>query len=156
MELIPIFWAFVKDVVCLSTSLNLKLEIHGDSQNRKKLSDLLRYPSTESGDELTSFNEYVTKMKEGQNTSTTLLSMTALENSPFLEKLQKKGYEVLFVVDDWMLFDEFVVKQMKESDGRSSHQQGIRGIIPATGNAWEAQTYKGLPNTHPIVYVSVK
>ncbi|KAK3025345.1 hypothetical protein RJ639_043854 [Escallonia herrerae] len=82
--------------------------------------------------------------------------MKALENSPFLERLQKKGYEVLFVVDDWTLFDEFAVKQLKESDGKSSHQQGIRGITPATGNGWEAHVYKGLPNTHPIVYVSVK
>ncbi|KAK2971035.1 hypothetical protein RJ640_025809 [Escallonia rubra] len=106
---------------CEAFSKNLKLEIHGDSQNRKKLADLLRYPSTESGDELSSFNEYVTKMKEGQNTSTTLL---ALENSPFLERLQKKDYEVLFVVDDWTLFDEFAEKQLKESDGRSSTNRG--------------------------------
>jgi len=45
---------------------NLKLGIHEDTTNRKKLSDLLRFHSSKSGDEYVAFKEYVGRMKESQ------------------------------------------------------------------------------------------
>lgn len=43
-----------------------QLGIHEDSTNQKRLSELLRYHTSQSGDEMTSLSEYVSRMKDNQ------------------------------------------------------------------------------------------
>lgn len=99
-------------------SKNLKLGIHEDSQNRKKLSDLLRYQTSASGDEVCSLKDYVARMKENQKHIYYITgeSKDQVANSAFVERVRKRGFEVLYMTEP---IDEYVVQQMKDYDGKN-------------------------------------
>ena len=97
---------------------NLKLGIHEDSQNRKKVAALLRYHSSASGDEMTSLKEYVSRMKENQKQIYYITgeSREQVSSSAFVERVRKRGFEVLYMVEP---IDEYCVQQLKEHDGKT-------------------------------------
>jgi len=100
-----------------SSEKNIKLGVHEDSTNRKKLAEYLRYHSSSCGEELTSFKDYVSRMKENQKSIYYITgeNRDAVSNSAFVERVKKQGFEVLYMVDP---IDEYCVQQLKEYDGK--------------------------------------
>ncbi|WP_313176259.1 molecular chaperone HtpG [Massilia sp.] len=99
----------------------LKEGIGEDATNKDRIAKLLRFASThdESGEQTVSFEDYVGRMKEGQDKIyyVTADSHSAAKNSPHLEIFRKKGVEVLLMadrVDEWMLsfLTEFEGKEL--------------------------------------------
>uniref|UniRef100_A0A8C9WPL1 Heat shock protein 90 alpha family class A member 1 n=1 Tax=Scleropages formosus TaxID=113540 RepID=A0A8C9WPL1_SCLFO len=99
-------------------SKNIKLGIHEDSQNRKKLSELLRYYTSNSADEMASLKDYVSRMKENQKHIYYITGETKdqVANSAFVERLRKAGLEVIYMIEP---IDEYCVQQLKEYDGKN-------------------------------------
>ncbi|UYV78223.1 HSP90AB1 [Cordylochernes scorpioides] len=98
-------------------SKNIKLGIHEDSQNRKKLAEFLRYYTSSSGDEACSLKDYVSRMKENQKHIYFITgeNKDQVANSSFVERVRKRGFEVVYMVEP---IDEYCVQQLKEYDGK--------------------------------------
>merc|ERR1711892_243026 len=97
---------------------NLKLGIHEDSTNRKKIAGYLRYFTSASGEEQSSLSDYVSRMQENQKDIFYITgeSKDVVAASAFVERLKKRGLEVVYMTEP---IDEYVVQQLKEFDGKN-------------------------------------
>jgi len=95
----------------------LKEGIIEDHSNREQISPLLRFSTTESDEQSVSLADYVSRMKEGQDTIyfITAESLAAAKHSPHLEVFRKKEIEVVLLHDR---IDEWLTSHLTEFDGK--------------------------------------
>lgn len=105
------------DVFWSNFGKNIKLGVIEDSSNRNKLAKLLRFHTTNDDEELTSLDEYISRMKDDQDTILYLPgdSKSSILKSPILKKYTNHGYEVLLLADP---IDEFTVQHLSEYEKR--------------------------------------
>ncbi len=104
----------------------LKEGIPSDPSNKEKIQDLLLFHTT-SSDKMTSLEEYVGRMKESQKSIFFMTgdSLSQITNSPYLEKLKEKSYEVLLLVDP---VDEWVTENLKDYKGKAMQSIAKSGL----------------------------
>jgi heat shock protein beta len=96
---------------------NIKLGVIEDNSNKNRLSHLLRFHSSNDDTKLTSLDEYMKRMKTDQANIFFIAGTNkdALAKSPFVERILKKGYEVLYCVDP---IDEYTLQSIPEFEGK--------------------------------------
>ncbi|KAF9201332.1 hypothetical protein BGZ49_008410 [Haplosporangium sp. Z 27] len=101
---------------------SLKLGALEDKDNVKKIARLLRYQSSDS-DKYTSLEDYVSRMKKGQKDIFyfTGANIDEIKQSPFVEALLARGYEVLYMDDP---VDEIVLSQLNNFEGKKFQNVG--------------------------------
>jgi len=107
----------------------LKSGISADPENREKIASLLRYRTTKSDGNWVSLAEYAGRMKAEQKEIYYLTgdNLSLLLNSPHLEQLKEKDYEVLLMTDP---IDEWVIRDLREFDQKNfkSAEKGDLGL----------------------------
>lgn len=90
--------------------------IYEDVANRETVASLSRFYSTNDNEHLTSLDEYISRVKEGQTNIYYITGddVPTLRNNPQLEAFKAKGIEVLLLVDP---IDEFWVQVLTNYKG---------------------------------------
>ncbi|KAH0915673.1 hypothetical protein HID58_030119 [Brassica napus] len=106
---------------------SIKLGIIEDASNRNRLAKLLRFETTKSDGKLTSLDQYIKRMKKGQKDVFYIIgsSKQQLEKSPFLERLIKKGYEVIFFTDP---VDEYLMQYLMDYEDKKFQNVSKEGL----------------------------
>jgi len=106
-------------------STNIKLGVIEDTANRTRLAKLLRFIS--SSGSLTSLAEYVERMKDKQENIFYVAggSTEEVSKSPFVERLLKKGYEVLYLTE---AVDEYAISSLPEFEGKKFQNVAKEGF----------------------------
>ncbi|XP_072291610.1 endoplasmin [Eucyclogobius newberryi] len=106
---------------------NIKLGVIEDHSNRTRLAKLLRFQTSHSETVQSSLEQYVERMKEKQDKIFFMAGTTRkeAESSPFVEKLLKKGYEVIYLTEP---VDEYCVQALPEFDGKRFQNVAKEGV----------------------------
>ncbi|KYO36449.1 hypothetical protein Y1Q_0024190 [Alligator mississippiensis] len=106
---------------------NIKLGVIEDHSNRTRLAKLLRFQSSHHESNLTSLDQYVERMKEKQDKIYFMAgsSRKEAESSPFVERLLKKGYEVIYLTEP---VDEYCIQALPEFDGKRFQNVAKEGV----------------------------
>ncbi|NP_001312910.1 endoplasmin homolog precursor [Nicotiana tabacum] len=106
---------------------SIKLGIIEDATNRNRLAKLLRFETSKSDGKLTSLDQYISRMKAGQKDIfyITGASKEQLEKSPFLERLTKKNYEVIFFTDP---VDEYLMQYLMDYEDNKFQNVSKEGL----------------------------
>ncbi|KAM3927009.1 endoplasmin [Leptodactylus fuscus] len=106
---------------------NVKLGVIEDHSNRTRLAKLLRFQSSNHKTELTSLESYVERMKDKQDKIYFMAgsSRKEVESSPFVERLLKKGHEVIFLIEP---VDEYCIQALPEFDGKRFQNVAKEGL----------------------------
>ncbi|XP_058790757.1 endoplasmin-like [Phymastichus coffea] len=130
-------------------STNIKLGIIEDAQNRARLSKLLMF-RTSAQDKPTLLADYVSRMKPNQQHIYYIAgaSLDEVKKSPFAERLLKKGYEVLYLIE---AVDEYALSSVPEFDGKKFQNVAKEGFSLDEG-AKSAERKKELESTfEPLI-----
>jgi len=119
-DMMPSYLSFVRGVV---DSDDLPLNVSRETLQR--LAKLLRFRSSNGA--LTSLAEYVERMKDKQEQIFYMAgaNMKEVQESPFVERLLKKGYEVLFLVE---AVDEYAISALPEFEGKKFQNVAKEGF----------------------------
>ncbi|MGW1172910.1 molecular chaperone HtpG [Kitasatospora sp. NPDC002543] len=111
----------------------LKEGLLEDRDNTDALLELVRAASTDDPEKTTTLREYVSRMKDGQDTIYYLTgeNRAMVENSPHMEAFTAKGYEVLILTDP---VDEVWTDQIPAFDGHR-FQSIAKGQVDLDGDA---------------------
>lgn len=116
---------------------SIKLGVIDDSANRSRLAKLLKFRSTAKKG-FVSFSEYVERMKEKQDAIYYIAgaSLEEVEKSPFVERLVKKGYEVLYLTE---AVDEYCISALPEFEGKKFQNVAKEGVELDEGESAKAK-----------------
>ncbi|KAF7490841.1 Endoplasmin [Sarcoptes scabiei] len=108
-------------------STNIKLGIIEDTANRARLAKLLRFRTSNSMDKMIALTDYVKRMKEKQDHIYYMAgtSLDEVSKSPFVERLLKKGFEVLYLTD---AVDEYAISSIPEFEGKKFQNVAKDGL----------------------------
>ncbi len=129
---------------------NIKLGVIEDTTNRVRLAKLLRFKSSTSDNKLVSLESYVKNMKPKQDTIYYIAgtSMDEVSKSPFVEKLLKKGYEVLYLID---AIDEYCMQSIADFEGKRFQNVAKEGVKLNKGKTAEERAKEIEKNYEPLI-----
>ena len=106
---------------------SLKLGVLEDQNNRSRIAKLLRFQSSNHASETTTLDDYIERMKDSQQEIFFMAgtSRAEVEKSPFVERLLRHGYEVLYLTE---AIDEYVVQHLSEYEKKKFQNVAKVGV----------------------------